>query len=304
MHASAEGLRHTSHQMEVAVPARQLYELVADAAAGPLVFPGTVHVEWLNRTAAEETLRIWAVNGTTARRWTSRRLLDPAGLSVTFRQERPEPPVGFMQGRWQMTPTASGRTLVTLSHDYRATADENGDELAWASGRGDAWIADLVERVSQGQFQALRQFADRGRPIVVEETADLDCAVDAAYALAEDCDAWGTLDGPARPAVTRWPLPDLQLADLMVTGHGGGSRACQLARVCFRGTHIAFKDMLPATPVAAHIGSLRFSGIPSGTRVEARELVVMSRRDEVCPQGVAAGTMISGSLLGRLRALG
>jgi aromatase len=294
MHASSAGLRRSSHQMEVAAPARQLYDLVADAAAGPLVFPGTVHVEWLNRTAAEETLRIWAVNGTTARRWTSRRLLDPAGLSVTFRQERPEPPVEFMQGRWQMNPMAPARTLVTLSHAYRAV----GDEPAAL-----AWIEDFVDRVSQGQLRALREFAASGAPVVVEETADLDCPVETAYALVEDCGAWGATDGPARPAVTRWLLPDLQLADLMVTASDGGTRACQLAWVCFPGSHIAFKDMLPASPVAAHIGCLRFSGIPEGTRVEARELVVTSR-DGSAPGEVPEGATISGVLLARLKALG
>jgi aromatase len=287
MHAPSAGLWRSSHQIEVAAPARRLYDLVADAAAGPLVFPGTVHVEWLNRTAAEETIRIWAVNGTTARRWTSRRLLDPAGLSVTFQQERPEPPVEFMRGRWQMNPMASARTLVTLSHAYRAI----GDEPAAL-----AWIEDFVDRVSHGQLQALGEFAAGGGPVAGEETADLDCPVQTAYALAEECD----------PAVTRWLLPDLQLADLMVTASDGGTRACQLARVCHRDSHIAFKDMLPASPVAAHIGCLRFSRIPGGTRVEARELVVLSREDSApdAAMGVPMGATISGVLLARLKALG
>jgi len=293
MHASSAGLWRSSHQIKVAAPARKLYDLVADAAAGPLVFPGTVHVEWLDRTAAEETLRIWAVNGTTARRWTSRRLLDPAGLSVTFQQERPEPPVEFMQGRWQMKPMASARTLVTLSHTYRAV----GDEPAALT-----WIEDFVDRVSQGQLQALREFAASGGPVVVEETVDLGCPVETAYALAEDCGAWGVTDGPIRPAVTRWLLPDLPLTDLMVTGRDGGTRACQLARVCRQDSHIAFKDMLPAPPVAAQIGCLRFSRLPEGTRVEARELVVMSR-DGSAP-GVPMNAAISGMLLARLKALG
>jgi aromatase len=290
VHASSVGLRHSSHQMEVAAPARQLYDLVADAAAGPLVFPGTVHVEWLTRTAAEETIRIWALNGTAARRWASRRLLDPAGLSVTFQQERPEPPVAFMQGRWQMNPMASARTLVTLGHSYRATDDDPD---------GAAWIEDLVDRVSRGQLQALREFAAYGPPIVVEEAADLGCPVDTAYALAAGCDAWGATPCPVRPAVTRWPMPGFQLADLVVAGCGG-PRECQLARVCFQGSHIAFKDMLPAPPVAAHIGCLRFSPIPSGTRVEARELIVTSRDDG----RRAEATAFTGALLARLRVLG
>jgi ribosome-associated toxin RatA of RatAB toxin-antitoxin module len=252
----------------VAAPAGQLYELVADAALAPLVFPGTVHVEWLDRAPGTEWIRIWAVNGATVRRWTSRRRLDRQRLSVTFQQDSPEPPVAFMRGRWQMAALSESRTLVTLSHAYRAVDGEP---------EGTAWIESLVEGVSAGQLAALRESAGQGRPMLAEQTADLRCPVQTVFARAQDAGGWATADSQVRQATARWPLPDLQLADLVLAGSRSGPRARQLALVSVGSARIAVKDMRPAPPVGAHIGCLDFSATATGTRVAVRELTALRR---------------------------
>ncbi|MGW6462118.1 SRPBCC family protein, partial [Streptomyces sp. NPDC055078] len=80
-----ESSHRTEHRITVEAPARTVFDLIADVDAWPGIFPPTVHVDVLERTAGHERIRIWATANDAVKTWTSRRVLDPGGLRVGFR---------------------------------------------------------------------------------------------------------------------------------------------------------------------------------------------------------------------------
>jgi aromatase len=240
------------HATEIAAPADFLYGLVADATAAPLVFPGTVHVEYLTHTETEERLQIWAVNGDNARTWTSHRRIDNDGMRVTFQQEKPAPPVASMIGQWHIEALAENRSKVTLSHTYRSV-----DEA------GEAWIANLVDTVSSGQLVAMTEFAALGEPIVCSDSAELRCSVGQAYAFVADPDRWVDAGVPVEQVKCRDAGAGIQLVDLVA---GGSERS--IARVAFEDSHIAFKALR-----GGHTGRWAFEETATGCRVSVRHVV-------------------------------
>jgi aromatase len=264
---------------EAVLPASSdfLYGLVADAATAPLVFPGTVHVEQLDRTDTEERLRIWAADGDKARTWTSHRVLDPAHLRVTFRQEAPAPPIALMRGEWRFEPSTDGQTRVRLDHAYRAVAD---------SPEGTSWIASMVDGVSDGQLAALGRLAaltdgDPGwKPLTFQDSAAVCCPAESACALAWDAISWAGLAPVRGPVTVHVAAPDMQLVDMTVLGVGGQPRPSRLARVRVPGPPLVapFKEMRVPPSVAAHVGIWRFEPLPHGARVVIEHRVVADRR--------------------------
>jgi aromatase len=263
-----DSVQRARHQADVAAPARYLYGLIADALAAPLVFPGTVHVEYVDRAATEERLRIWAVNGEDLRTWVSHRRLDPDAQRVTFQQEVPAPPIAFMRGEWRLTALDGGQTRVTLSHAYRAIDDDPA---------GLAWIEQMVDRVSGGQLAALREYAALGGPaagpvLSIRDSVDLGCPVETAYAVAHDPASWTDLPPLAVRAADTTAAPDMQLLQLAARDTDGARRS---ARICFPDSRIAFKEMLCPPLVAAHTGCWQFEPAPVGSRIHAHHQVAV-----------------------------
>ena len=234
----------------------------ADAAMAPLVFPGTVHVEWLHRTATEERLRIWAASADGGRCWTSRRRLDPGGLTVTFQQDTPQPPIAYMRGQWSVREAAGSRCVVTLKHDYRAARDDPADL---------DWIGNLVDQVSSGQLAALARFMEFSGPVPAEADFEVGCPVAEACELAADPGLWG-----GRPEVAHL-LSDLRVVSYSRAAGGGGPGQGQVALVSAAATSIRFKELRPAPPVTAHTGSWCFAPA-DGTRtmVSVRERFMLA----------------------------
>jgi aromatase len=270
--------RYVEHGTEVAAPAAFLYGLVAEATAAPLVFPGTVHVEYLTHTETEERLRIWAVNGDNARNWTSHRKIDKNGMRVTFQQEHPAPPVASMIGQWHIAALTENRAKVTLSHTYRAVDDD-----------GEAWIANLVEMVSSGQLVAMTEFAALGEPITVTDTAELRCSAALAYAFVADPDRWADAGVPVDQVKSRDAGAGIQLVDLVT---GGSARS--IARVPFENSHIAFK-VLRGGPIPGHTGRWTFEETRTGCRVTVQHVVAASR-----PADTGTVTEVSAAILRHL----
>lgn len=249
--------RYAEHETEVAAPADFLYGLVAEATAAPLVFPGTVHVEYLTHTETEERLQIWAVNGEHARTWTSHRKIDKKEMQVTFQQEKPAPPVASMIGQWHITALDENHSKVTLSHTYRAVNED-----------GEAWIANLVDTVSSGQLVAMREFAALGTPVVHTDSVELPCSVAQAYAFVADPDQWPDAGVPVEQVKSRDAGAGIQLVDLVT-----GDQEHSIARATFENSHIAFKSLRGGPLVAAHTGTWRFEETPTGCRATVRHEV-------------------------------
>lgn len=259
-------IRTAEHTEELAAPADELYGLVADAMAGPVVFPATVHVEYLDHTPEREHIRIWAADDDDRLRcWSSHRRRDPVARTVAFQQDVPWPPLSLMRGEWRFTPLGPDRTRVTLAHAYASATSDPADL---------ARLESLLDRVSNGQLTALRRFsgAERYTRSRIDDDVELACSAEDAYAAARDADAW-----PGRaPGVTSARLANSQddARILHVSRRVGDeiheTRLVQVCRASSGHFQIAFKDLRPVAPLVSHSGWWRIEPTSAGCRVRVR----------------------------------
>ncbi|MFJ2741711.1 aromatase/cyclase [Streptomyces sp. NPDC087440] len=154
-HSARPAARTTVHTVTVAAAPDAVYRLVADVSGWPQVFGPTVHVDVLEEApeeGGEQLLRIWATANGQVRNWTSRRVLDPAARTVSFRQVVSSAPVASMGGAWRIVPEGDG-SRVELLHDYRAVDDDPAAE---------ALIEQAVDRNSTAELDALKKTAELG----------------------------------------------------------------------------------------------------------------------------------------------
>src|SRR5258708_3343273 len=148
---TTSAVRDTEHDVKVGAPAERVYALIADVGKWPEIFPPTVHAECVEKDGNSELIRIWATANGTPKTWTSRREHDPERMSVSFRQERSQHPVGGMGGKWVVEPVSESGCHVRLLHDFFAASDDPADL---------DWISQAVDRNSMAELRALKTSAE------------------------------------------------------------------------------------------------------------------------------------------------
>ncbi|NGO43916.1 aromatase/cyclase [Streptomyces ureilyticus] len=255
----------TEHSVTVAAPPDTVYDLIADVSAWPQVFGPTVHVEVLEEApedGGEQLLRIWAIAHEQVRTWTSRRVLDPAARTITFRQVVSAAPVAAMGGAWHMRPTDDGSTRVVLLHDFRAVDDDPAAEEL---------IEGAVDRNSRAELAALKTAAEQGaaRDELHFTFADSETITGAAgdvYAFLDRADLW-----PERlPHVARLDLtedePGIQHLDMDTRSPDGSVHNTTSVRVCFEDRHmIVYKQLRVPVAMSGHTGRWVIESLGDGT---------------------------------------
>ncbi|MEH1056784.1 aromatase/cyclase [Micromonospora sp. CPCC 206171] len=260
----------TVHTHVVAAPPEVVYELVADVRRWPVIFEPTVHVRHLERTPGVERFELWAqVNGR-VNTWASRRDLDPAGLRVTFRQERSQAPLTSMGGDWTFRPVSGGRTEVVLTH--RFTVDGGEEQLAWMN--------QALDTNSARELAALARVAELGHPVddLVFSFTDRVVlpGVSAAdvYAFVRRSDLWPQrLPHVGRVSLSE-PQPDVQDMEMDTVTAEGRSHTTRSIRLCLPG-QIVYKQVVPPGMLLGHAGSWEFADGPGGAEVQARHSVAV-----------------------------
>ncbi|MFE4589056.1 aromatase/cyclase [Streptomyces laurentii] len=255
----------TEHAVTVAAPPAAVYALVADVSGWPQVFGPTVHVEVLEEAGpqgGEQLLRIWAIAGERVRTWTSRRVLDPAARTITFRQVVTAAPVASMGGEWRIQELEDGRTRVTLLHDYLAVDDDPAAE---------EMIEQAVDRNSRAELLALKNTAELGdaREELHFTFSDSETVFGAAgdvYAFLDRADLW-----PERlPHVARLDLaedePGIQHMDMDTRGPDGSTHNTTSVRVCFEDRKvIVYKQLRVPVAMSGHTGRWVIESLDDGT---------------------------------------
>ncbi|MER5898316.1 aromatase/cyclase [Streptomyces sp. NPDC001876] len=263
--SETEALHVTEHSITVAAAPEAVYALVADVAEWPQVFGPTVHVEVLEEAPAdggEQLLRIWAVAGDKVRTWTSRRVLDPAARTITFRQVVTAAPVASMGGEWRVQELEDGTTRVTLLHDYRAV---DGDPAA------EELIESAVDGNSRAELLALKNTAEQGdaREELHFTFSDSETVFGAAgdvFAFLDRADLW-----PERlPHVARLDLtedePGIQHMDMDTRSPDGSTHNTTSVRVCFADRDvIVYKQLRVPVAMAGHTGRWVIESLGDGT---------------------------------------
>lgn len=265
------GLHHTERALMIRSDPRVLYDLVADAASWPAVFPPTVHVEYLEQGEREERLRIWALVDGKVSTWISRRNLNPGRLHIAFARESSRPPLDFMAGEWRFRPLVGGATDAVLRHRFMATGDDPESV---------AWINRALEHNDTRELGALDRTAELGRPVEevlfsFTESAESSATSADMYGLVEAAELWPRRLPHVRRARLERPSPDVQELEIEAVDADGEPFTARSIRVCEPGRWIAFKQLTAPAPLLGHSGLWSFEPTPAGTHATVRHTVLL-----------------------------
>lgn len=251
--------REVSHDIIVNAPSDEIYRLIAEVDNWPQIFPPTVHVGHLERSADSERIRIWATANGQPKSWVSRRVLRPDALSIDFRQEVSTPPVAAMGGTWTVEPVSAVASRVRLLHDYRAV-DDDPDSLAW--------IDQAVDKNSRAELAALKTTVEQavgdtaGWTFSFEDSVWIGAAAEHVYDFLNEARSWHD----RLPHVTRVQLdeddPGLQVLEMDTVAKDGSVHTTKSVRVCFPHREIVYKQITVPALMTLHTG--RWSLTPAG----------------------------------------
>jgi aromatase len=241
-------VREVEHRIDVNAPAERVYALIEDVDQWPETFPPTVHAECVERDGDDELIRIWATANGTAKTWTSRRRHDPRRMSIAFRQERSQHPVGGMGGEWIVEPVSDTTCRVRLLHDFFAASDDPADV---------EWIAQAVDRNSTAELGALKTSAELAGPdqlVTFEDTVEVDGSAKDVYDFINEAQLWEErLPHVARVALEE-ETPGLQILEMDTSTKDGSVHTTRSVRVCRPYGSIIYKQIVVPKLMTLHTG--------------------------------------------------
>ena len=264
--------RVVEHEIKVLAPPEAVYQIIAEVANWPQIFPPSVHVEYLERGAEKELIQIWATANGEAKTWTSRRVLDPKALRIEFRQEVSQPPVGAMGGTWIVEPISDGESLVRLQHDYRAV-DGDPKKLEW--------IDMAVDRNSRAELAALKtnaELATRAPELLAtfDDIVQIDGSAKDVYDFINEAHLWPQrLQHVARVSL-REDAPGLQFLEMDTRTRDGSVHTTKSVRVGFPHTRIVYKQIQTPALMTLHTGHWLLDEKPNGVTATSRHTVVIN----------------------------
>lgn len=267
------GHREVEHEITVNAPAAAVYRLIAEVENWPRIFPPTVFVDHVERSANEERIRIWATANGAAKNWTSRRVLDPVARRIEFRQEVSAPPVAAMGGTWVIEPVSDTESRVRLLHDYRAIDDDP---------EGLAWIDEAVDRNSRSELAALKTNVELVVGSADElllsfaDTVRIDGSAKDVYDFINDAHLWKE----RLPHVARVSLeeetPGLQILEMDTLTKDGSSHTTKSVRVTFPHQRIVYKQITVPALMTLHTGYWLFEEDGDGVLATSQHTVVIN----------------------------
>jgi aromatase len=245
---SASTTQQAEHQITVNAPAEGVYELIADVEKWPNMFDPTVHAECVEQNGQTERIRIWATANGAVKTWTSRRHRDPAALSIEFRQEKSQHPVGGMGGTWAIEPLTDSTCRVRLLHDYFAATSDPADI---------DWIAKAVDRNSMKELQALKSTAEAGGSpalLTFDDAVLVNGTAKGVYDFLNEAQRWTE----RLPHVSRVRLeeetPGLQVLEMDTRTKDGSVHTTRSVRVCEPYRRIIYKQIVLPALLTLHTG--------------------------------------------------
>jgi aromatase len=281
---TSTGTRTVTHEIEVQASAETVYDLIADVANWPRLFPPSVHVERLEHTGSEERIQIWATANGEAKTWQSRRTLDPVARRVEFRQEVSQPPVATMGGTWIVEATTADVSTVRLLHDYRAV-DDDPEKLAW--------IDQAVDTNSRAELAALKANAELARErsdllLTFDDTVFVAGSGKDVYAFLYEARAWEQ----RLPHVARVSLqedtPGLQVLEMDTRTKDGSVHTTRSVRVCLPYEKIVYKQVVLPALMTLHTGHWLLTERGSGVAATSRHTVAINEANIARILGAAA----------------
>jgi aromatase len=268
-----------AHTAEFNAPPERGYQLITDVTLWPVLFGPCIAARVLEKSAASERVRLWALAGAEVLSWTSWRGFDAQALRVDFRQEEPSPTVAAMSGRWEFTSSPDGpdQARLVLHHQW----------ATYGSPQQAAVIAAALDRNSTAEISAVRAWAEQ--PAALGELAFSfsdrvfipgDRALAMAYDFLYRADLWPErlphvsrvdLQTAAEPVGGGW----VQTMDMLTTAGDGSTHGTRSVRMCFPSDRIVYKQTTTPRGLLGHSGEWAISAAPGGACVTATHTVAL-----------------------------
>ncbi|RSM81657.1 cyclase [Kibdelosporangium aridum] len=264
---TTSAVRETEHTVNVAAPAERVYALIADVDKWPTIFPPTVHAESVRRDGNSELIRIWATANGAAKSWTSRREHDPARMSVSFRQERSQHPVGGMGGEWVIEPVSDSECHVRLLHDFFPATDDPADL---------DWIIKAVDRNSTSELNALKTNVEASGPdklITFDDTVTVDGSTKDVYDFINEAQLWEQRLPHVARVLLEEETPGLQTLEMDTRTKDGSTHTTRSVRVCQPNTTIVYKQIVLPALMTLHTGRWLIEECDGGVSVTSRHTI-------------------------------
>lgn len=265
-------VRDTEHRIDVAASAERVYALIEDVGGWPEIFPPTIHAECVERDGNQELIRLWATANGAVKTWTSRREHDPEKLSISFRQERSQHPVGGMGGQWLVEPVSESACRVRLLHDFFAASDDPADL---------DWISQAVDRNSLAELQALKtsaELAGSDELMTFDDTVTVDGSAEDVYDFLNEAQLWPQRLGHVSRVSLEEETPGLQILEMDTRTKDGAVHTTRSVRVCRPAAVIVYKQLLVPPLLTLHTGSWTIrEHAGSGVSVTSRHTVRINR---------------------------
>ncbi|PSL52671.1 aromatase/bifunctional cyclase/aromatase [Saccharothrix carnea] len=262
----ARSAEHTArHEVHVDAAPDHVFDLLADLDQWPRLFRPFVLVESLGGRDGVERVGMWATFDDAIEHWAAFREVDRDHRRLTFRPERPHPPVTAMERTWQVSPAPAGGSLLTLSH--RVTADEDALDGVRAG------IEDIAARETAAVRAAAEQ--DPAFVVVVVDTVDVPRPPEQVYAYLWQAAKWPDALAHVESAETRYEAGDAQVVEVVTREARGGTLTTRLARVGFPHHALAYKHLLLPPLGSSHHASWHIATAPGGSTVTSRQVAVV-----------------------------
>ena len=265
--------REVEHEITVHAPADTIYRFLAEVENWPRLFPPTVFVDHVERSADEERIRIWATANGEAKNWTSRRWLKPRDRRIDFRQEVSPPPVASMGGAWVIEPLSDKESRVRLLHDYRAIGDDPASM---------AWIDKAVDTNSRKELGALKENIEKtteaSADLLMSFTDSVEVAGSAkdVYQFIYEADQWTERLPHVVRVAMREDTPGLQILEMDTRTKDGSTHTTKSVRVCFPHQRIVYKQTTLPALMALHTGYWELREHENGVTATAEHTVIIN----------------------------
>jgi ribosome-associated toxin RatA of RatAB toxin-antitoxin module len=252
-HHRAPRAHRTTHTIDIAAGAQEIYDWIADVTLWPVIFAPTIDVHHLERTHDRERFQIWATVNDEVSSWTSKRTLDNSRFRIDFQQEQSSPPIHSMEGQWRFIPTEDSTTRVELDHHFEVSTAEDAD-----------WITRALDINSAAELAALRRVSELGYTaeqlsLTFEDTLSCSGAAEHAYRFIYEAGRWAQ----RLPHVSEVTLTEStdRTQDLRMTTvtADGSTHVTHSTRLCNPPTRISYKQHLVPELLVGHSGVWTFA---------------------------------------------
>ncbi|MFI9782943.1 aromatase/cyclase [Kitasatospora sp. NPDC051984] len=269
---SQPGLREVEHEITISAPAAAVYRLIAEVQNWPRIFPPTIFVDHVEKSANEERIRIWATANGEAKNWTSHRTLDQENLRITFRQEVSAPPVAAMGGTWIIEPLSADSSRVRLLHDYRAV-DDDPESLKW--------IDEAVDRNSRSELAALKTNVEAAHAaeyltFSFEDTVQINGSAKDVFDFVNEAQLWSERLPHVATVRFEEPYPGLQELEMDTRAKDGSVHTTKSYRVAFPHQKIAYKQVTLPALMTLHTGYWTFTENADGVAASSQHTVTLN----------------------------